>query len=121
MNYADRLALPLDGCCPFALYTRTGILLADGFSRVVIGKRGPYVEFDPVHINQPALRYVDAKHYYFDEVRTADGVMVYDQRKRVDYADYVPGMLYVSPFDLYDEEGRCVIDRPDPRQGRLFE
>lgn len=117
--YAERLTLPLEGKRPCYLHTRDGALFATGYSRVVVGDRGPYVEFDRDDV-KAVLTYVNATHYYFAEARTVDGVMVYDQRKHVDYADYVPGKLYVSPFYLFDEQGVRVIDPPDPRQLTLF-
>jgi hypothetical protein len=40
----------------------------------------------------------------YDESR----VKVYEQKRRVDYADYKVGLLYISPFDLF-VEGEQVI------------
>lgn len=117
--YPQRLTIPPGGKARHPLHTRAGEPFATGYSRVVIGERGPYVEFSPSQVTAQ-LTYVDTPHYYFAEARTAEGVMVYHQKHRVEYADYLPGMLYVSPFYLFDAKGVRIIDPPDPRQLTLF-
>ena len=96
-------------------YTNTPdrIHVATGYRRVVIGDRGPYVEFAHDHVFQVLHTPEDQKWraegdwpmkvFYF-EFRTADGVMVYKQNRTVKYADYQIGMFYVSPWDLTTEE-----------------
>lgn len=103
-------------------YTPGGTLFAEGYIRVVYGDHGPYVEFNKSHIkcklvrkfNQPAPP--DAYYEWLFPVGEI-GVKVYDQRRDVKhlknppkggvmgnrkegYADYVVGMIYVSPYDL---------------------
>jgi len=102
--------------------TPNGTRFAVGYVRVVYGDHGPYVEFEREQIcarlkpkfNRP----VPAGSYYeWLEPAGGSGVKVYDQKRDVKhiknaptggfagnrtegYADYRPGMIYVSPFDL---------------------
>lgn len=120
MDYASRLRIPLAGSESLYLYTRTRVLFSTGFVRVVIGGRGPYVEFSRGQI-VCETRDAAERHYFYRELRSVpDDVKIYYQLHKVNYADYVPGLLYVSPFDLYLQDGQCGIERRDDRQGRLF-
>lgn len=109
-DYRTRLSVPLAGDDTTRFRTRSGALLATGYSRVVIGARGPYVEFDARHLDVALLEEANAPHTYYVELRsTVDNVKVYAQLLPVGYADYVPGMFYVSPFELFDDSGRPLI------------
>jgi len=91
------------------LFNKSNTLLAKGYNRVVIGKRGPYVECTKDQIVQENLfvppeqkyRFGDARVYYI-EYRTKDSAFtkVYYQLKTVKYADYKLYMFYFSPDDL---------------------
>lgn len=112
-DYASRLKVSLVGDDATEFATKSGPVLAVGYERIVIGARGPYVEFSLRQINRRStrLRRVDVEHYYYDEYRTVpDDVKVYEQRHRVAYADYLPDWFYVSPFELF-VRGVPVIER----------
>jgi hypothetical protein len=108
-KYEDLLNIPIEGK-RFGLYTKNSTLIADKYQRVVIGQRGPYVEFskDDIHLNQLYIpknqlyRLSDPKVYYI-EFRTNDAsnVKVYYQMRSVAYADYRIEYFYISPDDLY--------------------
>ncbi len=99
-------------------YSSSGLLLATGYTRVVIGKRGPYVEFDDEHIQwkhffvpvKEAYRETNKVVFYL-EYRSFDAakVKLYRQKRTVAYADYKIGMCYISPSDLLREEQQPVI------------
>jgi len=93
-------------------FTLRGSLIATGYTRVVIGERGPYVEFMLENLESNAMcESQDNRHYYYVELRSrVDNVKVYVQVHPVDYADYVPGRCYVSPFDMYDASGVRLIE-----------
>lgn len=112
-DYASRLSIPLDGDPQAEFFSKSGELLATGYTRVVIGERGPYVEFSPIQLNPDAFDELnDADHYYYIELRSStDFVKAYLQIHRVDYADYMPEMCYISPFDLCDEDGKRLIEQ----------
>lgn len=110
--------------------------MATGYTRIVIGQRGPYIEFKPDQINLINLHIPEDKRYKlkpywrekvdYIEWRTNDGVnmKVYEQLKTVDYADYRVGLLYASPFELF-VDGEPVITKMEKRkkntdQCRLF-
>ena len=112
-DYESRLRIPITGSQSTSLTTSTGLVVAVGFLRVVIGGRGPYVEFCDSQVERNNLRGVSVAHYYYDEWRTTDSanLKLYHQKKRVDYADYLPGMWYASPFGLFLSGGTVLIDQ----------
>ena len=130
-DYRARLLIPETGDPMRQLFTRAGTLIADGYVRVVIGARGPYVEIDNEQIWRSHLRVPAAEVYRFNDphvfyatYRSNDDsdVKVYWQKKPVDYADYQVGMYYVSPFDLVDREGGELIEplKKATAQGELL-
>ncbi len=51
MDYRKRLQIPVDEGNPNTVFTtESGIKVANGYERIVIGERGPYIEFAPFHI-----------------------------------------------------------------------
>lgn len=123
-DYAQRLRLPLQGSRIMKqVLTLGGVPIARRYQRVVIGGRGPYVEFLGDDLFAFNMRPTDAPHRYFVEWRTLDGVKVYEQRERVDYADYIPGRFYISPFELtYDVEPFITpLKGEDPQLGLLLD
>jgi hypothetical protein len=108
-KYEDLLKIPTtSGKIP--LYTKDLTLIAKQYQRVVIGQRGPYVEFskDEIQLNNLYIpknqlyRLSDPKVYYI-EFRTTgiSSVKVYYQMRSVAYADYRIEYFYISPDDLY--------------------
>lgn len=93
-------------------YTHSGLLIAVGYRRLVVGKRGAYVEFDETQITHEHIRVPEDQAYrltgdwpdkvFYFEYRTIDecNVMVYHQKRYVGYADYIPGLYYISPDEL---------------------
>ena len=94
------------------------LYLAFGYLRVVIGKRGPYVEFSRNQIIWENFLVPEHEKYrltnavvYYDEYRSKDPTFVklYLQKRPVAYADYKVGLCYISPFDLLRDEMQPVI------------
>ena len=94
--------------------TQSGLPIATGFSRLVIGDRGPYLEFDKEHLVASNLFMPDGQRWriqscaagraYYLEYRTVrDYVKIYYQRRTVTYADYRVHKFYISPDDLTAE------------------
>jgi hypothetical protein len=121
-TYEERLKISIEGDSTTKFFTKNGIHIATGYRRVVIGGRGPYIEFDPSNIvNKFDTYYIpddqfwrtmpDSKAYYI-EYRTKDlcNIKIYLQRKTVDYADYKIGMYYISSFDLVLEDCVHIIE-----------
>lgn len=108
-NYIQRLQIPIFGDFDTIFKTKNNTLVAKGYQCIVIGGRGPYIEFSPeqifrenVYIPENELKRIKNNIYYYIEYRTKDKahVKIYFQKRVVDYADYKVGMFYVSPFDL---------------------
>lgn len=106
------------GSRPKNFYTKTGLLVATGYRRVVIGKRGPYVEFhftdikwNEFYIPDEELYRTESKVVYYEEWRSMDKacVKLYLQKRKVAYADYQVHRMYISPFDLFTEGLTPVI------------
>jgi len=117
-GYSSLITISIDGC-EMRLFTKTGLHLSDGYIRIVLGGRGPYVEFYRENINWDSFfipdfekRRIDSKKHYYIECRSVDSeyVKLYIQKKTVKYADYKIGLCYISPSCLYDASGTCAIN-----------
>jgi hypothetical protein len=81
-NCQDRLRLPLEGNGNPRFETSSGLQVATGYMRIVIGGRGPHIEFLPGHLVWDSLHMLDEKKYrtehqwtdrvYYVEWRTND-------------------------------------------------
>ncbi len=121
-DYKERIKINHDGSSNFLLFTKSGMLVATGYERVVFGGRGPYLEFrkdqiirDNIYIPESCEwrleDYQKDRIYYYEYRTNEDYVMVYLQNKIVDYADYKVDFVYISPFDLYDENEKVLIKK----------
>ena len=100
-----------------SLETADGTVITNGYNRIVIGDYGAFVEFSRVQACMRRLEIKEGQIYrakdprYAEHVKylwlTADDgsdVKVYDQKRPVEYADYKPGMLYVSVYEVFPAE-----------------
>lgn len=98
----------------FPLYSASGTMICTGYQKIVIGDYGAFVEITPEQIFQDALMCKKGQEYRYEDERYAKNVKylwlttkdssdckIYLQRKCVDYADYIPGMYYISPFEVF--------------------
>lgn len=117
MNYDTRLLIPLT-TNKINLYTKSKLQIAIGYRRIVIGDRGPYIEFEKKDLIFNNFRIPEDKkikltyrNCYYIEYRSIDesNVKLYFQKRSVDYADYKVGKYYISPFDLYLHNGDKTI------------
>lgn len=114
-TYEERLKVPI-GKTTLDLFTKSGLKVATGYERIVIGGRGPYIEFSDEQVLQENIMVPEDQRWrftnlnsYYNEYRTVqDNVKIYHQKKTVDYADYKIGMWYISPFDLKMESGVLI-------------
>ena len=96
----------------FPLVTLSGLQIANGFTRVVFGGRGAYVEFTSDQLVQNAVHLPSDQLWrrsrnwrskvFYEEYRShcPTNAKLYFQRKTVTYADYQVGFFYVAPTDL---------------------
>lgn len=123
IDYERRLYIPITGSTTLKLFTASCLHVSTGYVRVVIGGRGPYIEFekihlihDNIHVPENQLWRLNPKYtniFYYEWRTNLDYVKIYEQKKVVDYADYKVGMWYISPFDLYDLDGYDVIKKTE--------
>jgi hypothetical protein len=96
------------------LETRNGTVIVNGYNRIVIGDYGAFVEFSRVQAYMRRLKIKEGQVYRIEDPRYAEhvkylwltandssGVKVYEQKRSVEYADYKPGMLYVSVYEVF--------------------
>ena len=117
-TYKDRIKIPLEGS-NIDFYTKSGTHVATGYTRIVIGDRGPYIEFDEgqllkknFHIPEDQKYRTTDRRVYYVEARSNDesNVKLYCQCKTVAYADYKVGMMYISPFNLKTKDINELVD-----------
>jgi hypothetical protein len=120
-----KLSIPEHPKKNFSLYTSNGTLIATGYTRVVIGDRGAYIEFSKKqaiidNMTTPPdqkwrwkdKNWTDKVYYWWLTAKDSSGIKIYFQRKLVDYADYKADMFYVSPTDVKVEtdSAGCSIE-----------
>lgn len=118
-NYRARLKTwPIDTSCNRLFYSTEGTKIANGYLRIVIGKRGPYIECSKEQLFMQNLCILKECEWrtrsysaFYVEYRSRDNsdLKIYFQKKRVDYADYLPGLFYISPFYLCHKTTRVTI------------
>lgn len=115
-EYAIRISFPSQSNWNFENEEMT--LVAVGYSRIVIGDYGAYVEFAPDQIQHQNIENAflgkPNRSIKYVWMQTKDDALtkVYWQKKRVAYADYKPGMYYISVKDLY-LNGECLYSGRD--------
>lgn len=98
-----------------SLYTINGILICNGYERIVIGDYGAYIEFSSAQANKESFTIAPGQEYRIDDTRYANvkyawltvnddsQIKIYYQKNTVSYADYKPKMYYVSVYEVYPE------------------
>ena len=97
----------------FPLYSRQGLKIANGFRRIVIGDYGAFIEIEEIVMDNICVkpgqefrindkRYsINIKYHWYTTKDDSDAKL-YFQQKGVSYADYKPGMWYISPYEVLD-------------------
>ena len=87
-------------------FTPSGTHIATGYIRVVVGDYGAYLEFSPAHLFMSKIesRFGQTPDrpvkYIWMQSKDASQIKIYEQKRRVSYADYKPGLYYIAPQDL---------------------
>jgi hypothetical protein len=117
-NYTERMILPLVGENNIIFFTKSNLIVARGYNRVVIGDRGPYIEFDSYQIIKNFHKIDNPSHKYYEEYRSncKSNVKIYYQLLPVNYADYKIGKFYISPFDLTSDKYAILITPLDRKR-----
>ena len=89
-----------------------GIDFISSYTRTVIGNHGPYIEFTPESCKLPLnhksgeefrINADKAKYLWLEPIINNQQIpiKIYHQKNTVKYADYVPGLMYVCPYELF--------------------
>lgn len=114
----ERFTIPITGNYKIKFYTKCGTLLATGYDRIVIGGRGPYIEFNTAQLDHTILyvpkfaqHKLDMSLTYYHEYRTRDtcNIKVYHQKMEVSYADYKIGKWYIDPQLLKTDQFENIL------------
>ena len=105
----------LEGDLDCKLFDKNYNLVANGYSRIVIGDYGAYVEIplDKMIIDNLIVKpgqeyrfyskYSNIKYHWYC-LKNNENIKIYYQKKPVTYADYKPENFYISPYDLIIEK-----------------
>jgi len=94
------------------LYSSAGTLICSSFTRIVVGDYGAFVEFSSEQANKDAFCIAPGQEYRLEEryknckyiwltISDSSEVKIYYQKHTVTYADYIPGMYYVSVHEVF--------------------
>lgn len=88
------------------LKTKAGELIATGFTRIVVGDYGAYIEIAPgqMRLENIVPKFKQAApsrpvKYIWLTTQRGDA-KIYHQQASVKYADYRPGMYYIAPNEV---------------------
>lgn len=96
--------------------TSMGSLICGSYRRIVIGDYGAFIEFDSPYYDSSFViapgqeyrvsdeRYSKNVKYIWLTINDGSRIKIYYQKKGVTYADYIPGMYYVSVHEVYPAE-----------------
>ncbi len=108
------------------LCTSEGLKICEKYNRIVVGDYGAFVEISPDDIVHENIKVKEGQEYRdFNEkyshckyswltAKDNSNIKIYFQKAMVDYADYIPGMYYVSPYEcsfskVLEKEG-CSVE-----------
>ncbi|MHA2066923.1 MAG: hypothetical protein ACXABY_21345 [Candidatus Thorarchaeota archaeon] len=108
--YKSKIHVPLDGMKQTAIFHPEGAMIAWGYERIVVGDYGAYLEISPedMILDNICQRWKGepkrAVKYIWMQLRrlprSGHNIKIYHQQATVRYADYKPGMYYVSVDDV---------------------
>ena len=107
--FASCIPLPKNGASTKILNS-LGTIIGEGFTRIVIGDYGAYLEFDEDQIRLSNIKQKWAGSptrkvkYIWMQTNDSDTTKVYWQQDIVDYADYKVGMYYMDVLDAYTDD-----------------
>lgn len=97
-----------------SLFSAAGTMISTGYNQIVIGDYGAFIEILPEQICPNSIickkgqeyRYRDERYaknikYLWFTTKDSSDCKIYLQKKYVDYADYIPGMYYISPYEVF--------------------
>lgn len=94
------------------LYTLKGSPICDGYDRIVIGDYGAFIEFSTSQYKNTFIikhgqeyrvndeRYSKNVKYVWMTINDNSDIKIYYQKRKVSYADYLPGKFYISVHEV---------------------
>jgi len=98
------------------LRTINGSPICSGYDRIVIGDYGAFIEFSKEQIASPYIiqpgqeyRINDPKYsknvkYIWLTIDDGSNIKIYEQKRKVTYADYKPKKYYISVHEVISDE-----------------
>ena len=115
-EYASRLTLSIEGNNITKFYTNCNTHIATGYTRIVIGDYGAYIEFHPDQINHCVIKNKfngqpgrSVKYIWKESIDDCQ-VKIYEQKGKVSYADYKIGMYYAHPTDSITDNNEFLYN-----------
>lgn len=101
--YRSQLNIPLQDSF---IFTPNNLLLANGYNRIVIGDYGAYIEclstqivIENIRQRWPGKPNRSVKYIWMEPIDGSE-VKIYYQKRKVDYADYIPKRYYFNPSEI---------------------
>lgn len=113
--YRRRLSIPEHNAEDVILKNDSGTVVATGYRRVVIGDYGAFVEVTPAQISKENIsprfqgEQSTSASYIWHQTNDVSKTKIYLQQHTVQYADYIPGMYYISPEDVFIERVQTAV------------
>lgn len=116
-KYADRLNIPEKGS-DLTLMTKNGLVIANGYKKVVYSKKKPYLEIQEDQLNKSSIEIPDAQNWRLSqssapyiEYRSKDcwNIKIIRQ-KSSDHPEFKAGLFYISAFDLKSDKIKFLME-----------
>ena len=88
------------------LYSTNNTLIARGYTRIVVGDYGAFVELSPSQANKDVFIIAPGQAYRIENPNYSSNIRIYEQKRPVDYADYKPGMYYASVYEVFPQTAK---------------
>ena len=95
------------------LFSLEGTKICNRYNRIVVGDYGAFIEIEKIECLKENFKcrpgqeyrykdpnYQDKVKYYWLTTKDNSDVKIYSQMRSVDYADYKPFKVYVSPYEV---------------------
>jgi hypothetical protein len=93
------------------IYSLENTLISNSYNRIVVGDYGAFIEISEYDIIKDNIKIKEGQEYRYSEryslckyywltAKDNSDVKIYHQKNKVSYADYIPNMYYISPYEI---------------------
>jgi hypothetical protein len=114
-KYSDRLNIPVQGS-NLQLFTRNGLEIATTYNKIVLTKKGPYIQFKEEHLNKNNIIVLENQKWRINhfsspyaEYRSKDSCCVRIIFQKQETEELESGFWYISAFDLTSKNYPVLI------------